>query len=332
MNKLIKKIVALILLCLLIFSLWACQPSPDKNITGAAYSIDISNGDVYIAGYYNHDGYYYDDYTVAVYWKNDDIIELDGYEAKEVFVDGDDVYVIGEYSLPNGQLKKCYWKNKIRFDLDEEITSMYVHNGDIYTTGQYYNDVEDRNYACYWKNGIRVELNEGLIALGIYVEGNDVLVYGEKGWRNYYWINGQVNQVDEDIEIIKDAYIKDGNYYLTGLFEPEHTNEFYYPCYWINGVRQSIYMGVDGGIDTIYEYVNIYEENGNIHLIAMDGGNVFHWKNTEFIERFDSGYPEASYYYDNDLYTVGFYFKKIDEDNIKTPCYWVNGIFIELSY
>ncbi len=322
-----KKLI--IITCISLLTLILCVSPPDIDLEGSAYSIDIIYGDVYIAGDYYHDGDYYDNYNVAVYWKNGEIIELDGYKTNNIFVDGDDVYVVGEYTLPNGRYKKCYWKNGTRYDLDEEITSIYAHNGDIYTTGQYYNEIEDRNFACYWKNGIRVELKEGIIALGIYVEDNDVLVYGKRGWKNFYWINGQVYQVEDDVKVIKDVYIKDGSYYVTGLYEPEDINNFYYPCYWINGVRQSINMGEYGIIETIYGEVNLYEENEDIHLIARENEDIFYWKNTMFMKKFNHRYAKTAYYYDNVVYIVGYYY---NDDDKPIPCYWKDNTRYDLNF
>jgi hypothetical protein len=72
-------------------------------------SLAISGKDIYLAGFED----YYNSYsTRAKYWKNGVITYLDGSQALDIAVKGDDVYIIG---FRKG--KACLWKNDIPSEL-----------------------------------------------------------------------------------------------------------------------------------------------------------------------------------------------------------------------
>ncbi len=131
-------------------------------ITGAtagdqAYSILVDKNDVYIIGKSSDEEYS----TNACYWKNGEKIVLsDGVDdcAKDIFIDGDDVYISGYINAV-----ACYWKNGEKVMLDEESkmslgTSICVWNNDVYVAGHDSNS-EDASNACFWKNGKKTTLS-----------------------------------------------------------------------------------------------------------------------------------------------------------------------------
>lgn len=86
----------------------------DEENYGEVSQIKIINGDVYAIGFYNKKNEKTSGHT-ACYWKNEELVELeDNAVAEDIFIDGEDVYVVGSKGNYIGNYKACYWKNKER--------------------------------------------------------------------------------------------------------------------------------------------------------------------------------------------------------------------------
>jgi hypothetical protein len=142
--------------------LYAIAPS----LNGVAKSIFVSGSDVHVVGECYPAG---SAASVgwAVYWKNGVPTELAPSdkisEANCVTVVGNDVYIAGALSYPDGQRHAAYWKNGIPVVLNQAPSTISstaiaitVYENDIYV-------VENRSVdsAYYWKNGQPVKLGRG---------------------------------------------------------------------------------------------------------------------------------------------------------------------------
>jgi len=132
---------------------------------GAAYSVFVSSGDVYVAGYRWNNIWDTRGVQIATLWKNGKpqnlSDETNSGVANSVFVSGSDVYVAGMY---NGC--PILWKNGKVQNLELSCrdiglaNSVYVSGNDVYVTG-----FED-GIAKLWKNGKVQNLTDGTKAAG----------------------------------------------------------------------------------------------------------------------------------------------------------------------
>jgi hypothetical protein len=75
-------------------------------------AITISGVDVYLVGFEDYHNWSIAEPTQAKYWKNGSFTYLDGTQALDIIVKGDDVYIVG---FRKG--KACLWKNNIPKEL-----------------------------------------------------------------------------------------------------------------------------------------------------------------------------------------------------------------------
>ena len=161
-------------------------PSNTGNVE--VYGFQIVNGDIYACGY---DGY------KAVYWKNDQLYQLEettsyGYG---LFVDGNDVYVVG--SKPG--TGPMVWKNgvgELFSDTGASINMVYVEGDDIYVGG------EKNDCVAYWINDTLYEsqteyesylgTNGMAVHNGkVYLTGEDLIDYDWYTFYAAYWVDGE---------------------------------------------------------------------------------------------------------------------------------------------
>jgi hypothetical protein len=144
---------------------------------GAATSVFIYDGDVYIAG---------SNWSVACYWKNGVRVDVNPYAysiANSIFVTERDILVSGyEYEAAHQELHSAFtWRNGIKTAVDSsfpfsEASAAVVMNDDVYVIGYYNDDYIEHPYdfrACYWKNGTRFDLSPFMSrAYGAFVARN----------------------------------------------------------------------------------------------------------------------------------------------------------------
>ena len=129
-------------------------------------SIFVKDTSIYIAGN-SADGH-------AVYYSPDGTKNLLAVpsnattsSAESIFVDGQDVYVAGNYYIVDKEYA-CYWKNGERTDLNDgmathdfsEAKAITVKNANVYVVGSYFN-AANKLIACYWRNGEKTDLTFG---------------------------------------------------------------------------------------------------------------------------------------------------------------------------
>ncbi|GHV17860.1 hypothetical protein FACS189493_6260 [Spirochaetia bacterium] len=139
--------------------------SPGK--LGMVNAIQVSNSDVYTAGFIMVDGE-----AKATYWKNDNetVLSSDGQSissGQSLFVAGQDIYVAGQRSA--GENKEAvYWKNNQATVLGNGSSavaaSIFVLDSDVYVCGSTSNQSTGIMIACYWKNGKIKYLDNGASA------------------------------------------------------------------------------------------------------------------------------------------------------------------------
>ena len=129
-------------------------------------AIAVSEGSVYIAGYY-YTGYYHDlDVSLkAFYWKDGVKTDLPGgnSNAIAIAVSEGSAYIAGMARDGDGPAKACYWKDGVKTELLApggltRALAIAVSGGSVYIAGDY--DIGGF-HACYWKNGVRTDFPEG---------------------------------------------------------------------------------------------------------------------------------------------------------------------------
>jgi hypothetical protein len=133
----------------------------------------VSGKDVFVSGYTGGLGndpfspsFYWGWGTQAKLWKNGlstilSDVQTGFSRANDVFVSGNDVYVVGDkYITQNGPSKGMLWKNGIATNLTNGTTiakasSVYVTGNDVYVCGYEINQVGAyRSNGKIWKNGV----------------------------------------------------------------------------------------------------------------------------------------------------------------------------------
>jgi len=155
----------------------------DGKADAYARKIVVSGSDVYVIGSErNQHGN-----LEARFWKNGARVEFEGSIASSLYVEGDDVYISGNF----GSATK-YWKNGSLISLTESLqqatSTIFVVDGNVYTTSP----------GKYWKGNQSFDLesetdNPNISSL--YVVGDDVFVGGFQSvgetYKARFWKNGE---------------------------------------------------------------------------------------------------------------------------------------------
>ena len=190
---------------------------PDGASFGATYSIVVSGGKVYAAGYS------YGSTRTPGYWDDGVFVPLDIPAGATFQVnDGgigiavaDKVYVMGSYKLDSKNYP-CVWADGTRTELSFDASanggaigkSMTVSGGKVYVSG--YSVIDNRYKACFWVDGVRTDLDP---PAGMYSMGNSIGVI-------------------------------DGKVYVGGSYFG--TSYDYKPCYWFDGERTDLDIPTGG--------------------------------------------------------------------------------------
>ena len=178
----------------------------------AARSVFVTGGDVYVAGHIHVGGTNW-----PIYWKNDEIVQLEAYadyptSTTSIFVAGSNVYLAGydshrpffETNMRRGaDMGALLWEND-DFDpiaIPGIANCVLVSDDDVYIGGN------DGN-AALWKNGETQELDvTGHRAItSVFVSGDDVYAVGRPFVG--YWRTGQTINPDNGAFLWKNGVSK----------------------------------------------------------------------------------------------------------------------------
>jgi len=267
-------------------------------------NISAQNVDVYAAGTVNG--------QLVDVWKNGDVVyntqgDISRYYyviENGIYVNGNDVYVIG-YSYPqSGFMFSRYtlWKNGIAtdFPLSTEILSICGSGNDIYMAGAM--DIgASYQAAVVWKNGEPTYLTDGTIdayATCVSVVGNDVYVAGNRNYNCIYvWKNNElISTIDTPGQAAHALmYIDGSDIYVTNGISS-----------WKNGTK-TVFNTSEIGTTSYYVY-SIFVNNGNVYVVGLRYGNGnqdgLFWTNGNLQIT-----PNASFYsvfvYNDNIYIAG---------------------------
>lgn len=269
-----------------------------------ANAIWVEGSDVYVAGSrkISSSG----SMSLPVYWKNSAEIPLSSSPAPfstatDIFVDGNNVYVVGYERNDDGVDVARLWLNGEPTDLsngtiDAKAMAVFVDNGDVHVVGsQNASEFSNTEIAMHWINGSPTELTDG-----------------------------QTDAVAFDIDIVN------GNVYICGVvnYEDAGSNEYPNKMLWLNDTPQNspnISIGSSAYgicVDGIDVYLAGYDESAGV----LSG----YWNNGSFT----SLDPGAEYMPggerawkiavdNNDVYVVGSH--SIPDGSSVRGVYWKNG-------
>ena len=236
------------------------------------YSVFVSGGDVYVAGF---------NYSFATVWKNGvaQHYSLSGgtrsATIRSVFVSGGDVYAAGSESNSSNSWAKL-WKNGVEQRLNftngySWAESVFVSGNDVYVGGLG-TDGQDSDYVI-WKNGVVHYRNVGT---SIFVDGNNVYTAGggdayKNGERLFLNSSGFSSHATDSI------FVSGGDVYVGGWVYDAQDRR--YVVFWKNGVLQLLSSRGNYWAQDIFVfvfgsdvYVSGWERNGNTDTAKL-------WKN-----------------------------------------------------
>ena len=278
------------------------------NITDGTYqswgvNMSINGDDVYIIGQQD---------AVATIWKNGEATPLSNTSssfANDIFIDSNNVYVVGNEREANEKNSAVLWKNGVKTKLtdgtqDASAKSIFVHNNNVYVVG-FENNSDNKLVAKLWKNGEATNLTDGTFfarAISIHIHNNNVYIaFNEDNSLGKavakLWKNGQVTNLSDGSN---SAYVrsllvdKEENVYVTGYAVE---NGIHVAKLWKNGEATNL-----EGINAVPEKIAIHDNNiyvtgysyTNSHEVA-----VF-WKNG------DANYISEE---NRDAYATGIFIK-----------------------
>ena len=245
---------------------------PTQINTGGAYGLAVSDTDVYIGSYTNHDQTF-----TAAYWKNKQKIILSSPdsqgEVRSLVLSNGDVYVGGsENSHP------VYWKNGIKHVLPTttpsyaRVNALAVNGTDVYAAGY---EADNEGRSVYWKNGIETVLGKQSVvdwgAMSIALSGNDVYVCSTDSGDAVYWKNGVrvtlAKFPGQNAAIANTIAISGNSVYVAGAYESD-------AVYWKDGTKiilpkRSLYATASA--------ITFYQSD--IYIGGRDGDTPVYWKN-----------------------------------------------------
>ncbi len=239
-----------------------------------ARAIVVSNGDVYVAGFYG---------SKPCYWKNGTRIMLDCTydvfnegEALAIAVKNDIVYITGNLTNPNIGSRACYWKNEELIILGTQSSTskdIFLSGDDIYISGS------QAGQVCYWKNGEIIMLNTGVKTYSIFIQNEDVFVLGTTSSQMGYWKNGVFTALaPKDIgSSVQDLFVINDQIYVVGLSNNK-------PIYWHNGVSNSLSHIARGayGIEIVNDVVYIAGETYSKGEVVQPS-RACYWENNKIV-------------------------------------------------
>lgn len=336
-----------------------CFTSYAQNNTTQKNQNSTSNQtDVYIAGSW------YDKNTghiLAAYFKNGEPVVLkEGQDpgnfsvrslAKSIYVEGNNIHVVGNTLDANNKEIAAYWKNQkfqplsIKKDKygnveNSSANGIEVSNGNVFIFP--YQPGTDKNYY-YLKNGQEMNFPNFVYPGNIndrvhFVAGDDIYL------ANYtdeaaYWKNGVKVSLDNTMHHpnrvqVSSIFVSGGDVYVSGYKSyaakgADNTNR-QMALYWKNG--QEVILSIGTGRFGTRSTSSIFVSGNDVYVSGMSqdpntGESIaMYWKNGQEVElakgpTFTQTFAIAVA--GNDVYVAG--------ENFNRKVYWKNGREIELS-
>ncbi|MCL1908284.1 MAG: hypothetical protein FWG12_02825 [Holophagaceae bacterium] len=211
----------------------------NNDIMSSALSVFVSDGDVYVAGFFN----FYTHWGSVV--KNNRVVSDFaplGALAYSLYVANGDVYVGGHdkghraFVWKNGEALYQYGGNE-----HTNVHSIFVSGEDVYLAG-YFGDDSHGCRIIALKNGEPLLGDYSFAEYGssIFVENGDIFTAGTSGRLGTtatVWGNGIPQHFGNGVA--SSAWVSDGNVYVAGMSRlPPHTDGV--ACLWKNGVPQEL--------------------------------------------------------------------------------------------
>jgi len=217
---------------------------PDETGNSCATRMTVSNGKVYIAGWYN-DG----NYIRACYWEDGQKVDLPVGTGNSMVTDitviNNIVYAVGCYGklniagiiIDNGYVINCYWVNGTRYDLN------FSPDSPIDYIGYPQNNISD------YSRGFRLAVSDGKV----YTSGN---LYGRHPSGGYMMTQSKyyINRVSyhlasgSSVSYVGGITVSNNKVYVAGQFYLDWTSgvsrgTYSYACYWIDQERINLSLG-----------------------------------------------------------------------------------------
>jgi hypothetical protein len=225
-----------------------------------AYSVYVSGGNIYVAGYRISSG--------AALWKNFDPQPLNNSQGKgcaeAVYVVGEDVYVVGYINAKDINAKEIeiatIWINGNPQNLSENDSSAHSvcvsNDGNVYVAGTeylgsgtsgdiYLGRLLKREFATLWIDGVPKRLGDGE-ANSVFVSGNDVYVAGigrnaEGQFVATLWKNGNPQVLGNGTGGANAVFVSGKDVYVAGW--ERNTKDNNIATVWENGLKKVLGKG-----------------------------------------------------------------------------------------
>ena len=214
--------------------------------------------------------------------------------ANAIALNGNDIYIAGNYLTHNGTSVAVYWKNGIEHKLVADTTlnsyafGIAINDGHVYIVGNVVAVPGAEWQATLWKDGVIAFTGQGVppgysysSAYAVAVNGSDIYLAGDLNENSVpvYWKNGVMIQIGQGPATTINAIAVNGqDVYLSGFETAQNAdNQFTVtPMLWKNGTATQLSTPL----------ANMEAGSG----IAVNGSDVYvtggggYWKNGSLVQ------------------------------------------------
>jgi hypothetical protein len=264
-----------------------------------ARAIWVEGNDIYLAG--SRKVSTAGSLSVPVYWKNGVLSDLSSdpavlSEANDIFVQGQNVYIVGNERNEDGVSVAKLWVNAAVTNLSDGIvdagaTGVFVQNGTIHVVGwQSTSSVNSASKAIHWTDGVPQELpsyDSQSSAFDVEVYNGDIYIGGvlqfDNGYyKNMLWKNNQPQYSTLALTSVQanGMFLNKGDIYMAGSLEDSQCTA----CYWKNE-NLEVLCPVFPSEDILESAMGICVENEDVYVVGVgsnstDSGLIgMFWKN-----------------------------------------------------
>ena len=277
------------------------------------------------------------------------------------------IYIAGYSEDADGIRVPCYWRNGVRVDLSTKdpawptvgstggtAFAVAVSRNEVVLAGSFF-DALGVEKPCQWRNGVASHLpmidpakngdaNGVFLANGeVFLSGqlfNAFCAYEKVSWRNEMLCKYKL-PMEESGSGAAAVFVDGNDHYLAGYNFPPvvyATTVTYFPCYWKNGVKNSLPKEEEwnqNGFAT-----GIWKDGPDIHLCGylnnkdeLMSSFPSYWLNgaLTLLPVIRSGRPGWAWSIQvsgGDVFIAGHC---RDGKNLMVPCYWKNGMRLDLK-